>query len=228
MLAQLRSRAVRPALAAALLAAAGLGACGSDAEPPTPVATDQSGGAEDSWSEPEAVQGEGSPDGDDPGAGAIRDAAALLADLRARVAEGRGHADASFQRSVQDVAAVLWDLSDAKAASVLARTGVQGHMQVLAVAGDVSRWLTESDDARAGYEKSHPTDVAIHDAFLAAAARGPDQYRVWCEEDAHQLLARHREASMRRVMKREFPDRVPRKRIDAPDDGARDRLDQGR
>lgn len=208
-------------LVAGLLAgllAGSLAGCGGDAPSDPSADTTESDGA---WSEPQGAQVSGSPDGDDA---AVRDASALLADLRARVAEGRGHADAGFQRSVQDVASVLWDLSEPGAASILVRGGSQGHMQILAIAGDVSRWLAESEDARATYERSHPTDVAIHDAFLAAAAGGPDAYRAWCEGEAHDLLANHREASIERVMRDRLPDKVPRKRVDDPND----RRDQGR
>jgi len=203
-----------------------LAGCGADAPTgPAPDATE----AEGAWSEPQGTRGSGSPDGNDA---AVRDASALLADLRARVAEGLGHADVGFQRSVQDVASVLWDLTDQGGAAALIHAGTQGHMQILAIAGDVSRWLAESEGARATYQKSHPTDVAIHDAFLAAAARGPEAYRTWCEEEAHALLGRHSEASRERVMRDRLPDQVPRKRVDSPNDrpgdSPRERLDQGR
>jgi len=176
---------------ALVAAVALLAGCGGQ-EAPDPAAEP----ADEEWSAPEPVAGSGSPDGDE----AVRSAGSILADLRTRIAEGRGHADPTFQKNVQDVAAVLWDAR----ADPATLAGAQGHMQIAAIAGEVSRWLAESAGARAEREQSNPTDVAIHDAFLAAAGQGPEAYRAWCADEGARLLAQHREARYRKV----FPPRV--------------------
>ena len=176
------------ALAAAVALLAGCG--GQDAPEPATEPTDEE------WSAPEPIAGSGSPDGDE----AVRSADSILADLRTRIAEGQGHADPTFQKNVQDAASVLWDAQ----ADPATLAGAQQHMQIAAIAGEVSRWLAESEGARAEREKSNPTDVAIHDAFLTAAGQGPEAYRAWCAGEGARLLGEHREARYLKV----FPPRV--------------------
>jgi hypothetical protein len=137
------------------------------------------------WSDPAGSHAQGSPDGD-----GTTSAEVLLAKLRGRVAEGSGHADPSFERDVGDVAAVLWAPDPESGALEAARV----HMQVANIAGEVGRWLAASESARAERTKSHPTDVALHDAFLAAAAKGPDVYRAWCAGEGARLLEEHADA----------------------------------
>ena len=169
-----------------------LAACGGDDEAPKPT---PEGGGEADWSRPTEAAASGSPDGD----GAhVRTPDELLEDLRTRVASGRGHSDPSYQRSVENVASVLFDTgADASEEDLL---GARSHMQVAAIVGEVGGWLAASKEARAEREKSHPTDVAIHDRFLEVAVGGPDAYAVWCRTDAPELLKAHREATYARLM----------------------------
>jgi len=175
-----------------VLLACFLGACGDDpTEPENDSTTAESGTEEAPWSEPAVVEGVGSPDGD---GSPVKSAESLLTALRSRIDEGRGHSDPSFDKNVQDVAAVLW----ASDASVEVRQAAQVHMQVAAIAGEVGRWLSASEGARAEREASNPTDVALFDAFLVAAGKGPEAYRTWCSTDGAKLLEAHAEAAYRR------------------------------
>ena len=104
---------------------------------------------------------------------------------------------------MQDVAAVLWE-ADAKG---VVSPAAQVHVQVAAIAGEVGRWLTASDTARVEREASNPTDLALHDAFLAASKEGPDAYRLWCSNAGANLLEKHAEAAYLR----HFPPRGKQK-----------------
>jgi hypothetical protein len=183
---------LRPLSRGVLLGAVlALCACGADEKAPAPGG-DGSPGAE--WSRPTGVPGEGPPGGDV----GVRSAEDLLADLRARVLSGRGHADAAFQKSFEDVAVVLWDGgTQAEEAEVL---GARAHMQVATIAGEVGGWLAASEGARTQLAGSDPTDLEIHDRFVEVSAQGPDAYKAWCQEDAQQLLREHREAVITRMM----------------------------
>lgn len=162
-----------------------VGGCGEEASEP-PAERDPT------WSDP-AVDGDyGSPDGGS--ADGVTSAETLLERLRRRVAEGTGHADPSFERQVGDVAAVLW--SDEAEGPALEAARV--HTQVVNIAGEVGRWLATSESARAERTKSHPTDVALYDAFLRAAARGPQAYRAWCAAQGARLLREHADAQYRK------------------------------
>lgn len=190
-----------------VLGAGGLSGCGDDAAGP---ATADTGAAGTEWSAPVVADGTDSPDGPRDG---VRSADELVADLRSRIASGQGHADASYQQSVEDVAAVLWDTSTFAGL----RAGIEAssaHQKVAAIAGDVSRWLAATPSARAERSQSHPTDVAIHDAFLASSAQGAQAYRLWCGQEALHLLEQHREAVYRKLM----PDTVRQPRADGPNE----------
>lgn len=192
-----------------VLACSGLPGCGEDASAPT---GGDSSLSDPQWSEPVAAQGSASKDASAGGSqDDVRSADELLADLRSRIAGGRGHADASYQQSVLDVAAVLWDASTAQ--GLLDGAQAMGaHQKVAAISGDVSRWLAAGPSARAQRTGSNPTDLAIHDAFLVASAKGAQAYRLWCGKQALALLEAHREAVYRKLM----PDRVRRPRVDGP------------
>jgi hypothetical protein len=173
------------ATAAVLLLALAPG-CGDDA-PPAGQPTRPPDGSP--WSEVADPTATGSPDGD-MAAGGVKSADAVLERLRARVASGEGSSDQGYQREAEAVAAVLWpgepegeDLASARV-----------HMDVATIAGDVSRWLVESEDARALREKSHGLDVEVHDAFLAASAKGPEAYKAWCAGEGQALVARRKAA----------------------------------
>ena len=161
------------ACAALTLGALVSSGCGDDEEPSgEPPGSDRS--------DPALHSGTGSPDGGT----AVKSAKELLATLHARVADGRGLADAAFERDVQSVAAVLWDL----AAGGHSPAPAQVHVQISSVAAEVGAWLAASETARAEREKSHPVDVQIHDAFLEAASCGPEAYRTWCGDAGAALL----------------------------------------
>ena len=176
-----------------VLGAVGLSGCGDDAGAPSEG--DHSGAPDPEWSRPVAPEGRGSPDGPVDG---VRGADDLLADLRTRIDEGRGHADASYQQSVELVAAVLWDAPGVGAPGDL--EAVRTHLQTAAISGEVSHWLAASPSARAERSKTNPTDLAIHDAFLAASAKGADAYRAWCGAAGVKLLREHREATYRKLI----------------------------
>ena len=167
--------------------------CGGDQGGGSGAGTEDAGEAE--WSRPAGGTAAGSPDG---APAAPRSPEALLSDLRERVAAGRGHSDVSYQRSVEDVASVLFDTGAEAPAEDL--DGARAHMQVAAIAGEVSVWLRAGADERAAREKSHPTDVAIHDRFLEVSQGGPEAYKAWCAEGAPALLRDHREATYARLM----------------------------
>lgn len=172
-----------------------LGACGDDTPPadlPEAGSSSAGGAAGEArpsgWSDPAPGVGDaasGTPDGSDAGS-----PEALLARLRARVAGGRGMADAEYERDVRDVAEVLWPSDGAPAE----RAGAQVHVQIAAIAAQVSAWLAEGENARAERSKSNPIDVEIHDAFLKASAAGGDTYRQWCEDAGATLLKKLAEA----------------------------------
>lgn len=169
------------------LLACGLAACGDD--PVDPAGAGQTPPAEDApWSAPAPVEGLGSPDGE---SSAIRSAESVLAGLRERIADGRGHSDPTFDKDVQDVAAVLWEPTAQGAAAEAA----QVHVQVASIAGEVGRWLARSETARVERAASNPTDLALHDAFLEAAGKGPEVYRAWCGDAGAKLLEKHAEAA---------------------------------
>jgi hypothetical protein len=170
--------------------------CGGDEPAGDGGASSASGKGGSEWSEP--TEAEGSPDGSRAPPALVRSPEELLVALRTGVARGQGHADASFQRSVEDVASVLFDMSAQASEADLA--GARAHMQVAAIAGEVSRWLAAEEGARAERQESHPTDVAIHDRFLEVAAGGPEAYAAWCREEAQKLLLDHREATYARLM----------------------------
>jgi len=167
----------------------GLVGCGED-EPSSPGEAAGSGEASD----PEAGWGDhaggetaaGSPDGAGGAGSGVDDTSreGLLATLRARVAEGRGMADAAYQHEVRDVAEVLWPVDG----SPEERAGAQVHMQVAAIAAQVGGWFAAEEAARAERTASDPVDVKIHAAFLKASAAGPDAYRVWCSGEGAVLL----------------------------------------
>ena len=169
----------------------GLPGCGDDPAP-------QPGEPEPGWSDPAADGGVGHPDGGT--ADGVTSAETLLARLRKRVAEGKGHTDPTFERLVGDMASVLWE-PDAQGAELEA---ARVHMQVANIAGEVGRWLAASASARAERSKSHPTDVALFDAFLAATAAGPESYRTWCGEEGARLLKAHADAQYRRHFPQRF------------------------
>ncbi|MDA1196263.1 MAG: hypothetical protein O2894_13930, partial [Planctomycetota bacterium] len=121
-------------------------------------------------------------------------AAGLLAALRRRVAEGRGLAEAGYEEQVRDVAEVLWPADG----SAEIRAPAQVHMQVAAIASEVGGWLAATADARAEYEQTHPTDVGLHDAFLAAAGNGPEAYAAWCAGAGRAQLEAHADARRKR------------------------------
>ncbi len=182
--------------------------CGEDGPAPAPSAEGGPPAAESDWSDPspgtgatgrpEPVEGAGAATGT-PDGSAVGSPEALLARLRARVAGGRGMGDADYERDVRDVAEVLWP-SDADAA---ARAGAQVHVQVAAIAAEVSGWLAAGEDARAARAKTNAVDLEVHDAFLAATAGGPDAYRSWCEAAGAALLKKLAEARRARF----FPPR---------------------
>jgi hypothetical protein len=185
----------------ALVAALALAACGDD--DPAPDA-DAPGGwsdvapAEGARSEGAAGTAVGSPDGEAaPTPGGVKSPEIVLERLRARVASGEGHSDPTFQREAEAVALVLWPEGE-DAVGGAALQAARRHVEVAVIAGDVARWLTTTV-ARTEREASHPTDVAIHDAFLAAAARGPSAYTTWVEGPAADLLTAHREAVRRKM-----------------------------
>ena len=167
-----------------------LAGCGDDEAPADPPAATPGPNADGgpAWSGPAPGVGDaatGTPDGAEAGS-----ADALLARLRGRVAGGRGMADQEYESDVRDVAEVLWP-SDADPA---ARAGAQVHVQIAAIAAQVSGWLAEGENARAERTASNPIDVEIHDAFLKASAAGADTYRQWCEDAGATLLKKLAEA----------------------------------
>ncbi|MDF1702869.1 MAG: hypothetical protein P1V36_17095, partial [Planctomycetota bacterium] len=109
-----------------------LAGCGE--EPAAPIEAPPPGTeAEAGWSDhaggEQPATAEGTPDGPES-----RTPDALLARLHGRVADGRGLGDATYERDVRDVAEVIWP-ADAPAAE---RAGAQVHMQLAAVAAEVS------------------------------------------------------------------------------------------
>ena len=99
-------------------------------------------------------------------------------------------ADADYERDVRDVAEVLWPADGTPEQ----RAGAQVHVQLAAIASQVSGWVAEGDEMRAERMKTNPVDFEIHDAFLDATAAGPDTYRSWCEDVGAGLLKKMAEA----------------------------------
>ena len=69
----------------------------------------------------------------------------------------------------------------------------QVHGEVCIIAGQIGKWLA-GGEAREALAKTHPTDLAIYDGFLAAAAKGTDVYKAWCGKEAVALREAHRQA----------------------------------
>ena len=110
--------------------------------------------------------------------------AGLLADLSARVADGRGISDGTWTMDVQEVAMALWP-DDVSPAALRARVD---HTNLAHIAGDLARRMAQDPSVRAQTEAQDPSSLAIHDAFVAASATGPDAYRRWIEDEGHDLL----------------------------------------
>lgn len=154
---------------ALLLVTLGLSGCGeaeNEAQAPD-------SGASTDWSDPAAPGdvGTGSPDGD-----GSKPAGEVLTRLHTRLASGEGNSGPSFQQDVEAVAAVLWGAATDPKDTAPARV----HVEVCNISGEVSRWLAASDEARAERTKSHPHDVGLHDAHVAALGAGADGYKAWC------------------------------------------------
>lgn len=142
-----------------------LTACGEEAASPEPPAT---------------VPSEASRAGTDD----------LLEDLRIRLDGGSEVVDDAWIRAVGEVAVLLWP--DASGSANAAR---RTHHNLGLIAGDVTvQLLVEGEGGRARFAERDPTSLAIHDAFRAALAEGPDAYRAWVEGEGRRLLERRMEA----------------------------------
>lgn len=114
----------------------------------------------------------------------------LLEDLRTRLDGGGEVLDDAWIRAVGEVAVLLWP--DASGSANGAR---RTHHNLALIAGDVTvQLLVEGEGGRARFAQRDPTSLAIHDAFRAALAEGPDAYRAWVEGAGRQLLERRMEA----------------------------------
>lgn len=154
-----------------------LPACGDD----LPAAKEAGqASAPPGWSAPRAA-------GDPEGGELPVDADAALARLRERVRDGTAAADAGWEVELRVATELLFDVAKAD-------EGVRVHLDVVRTAADVARWLREGPDARARVAREQPTDLSLHDAFLAEGARGAQHYRDWCRADGAELLRRHAEA----------------------------------
>jgi hypothetical protein len=100
------------------------------------------------------------------------------------VTEGGGISDATWTREVEEVGLALWpDTTDADALAAR-RT----HTNLSHIAGDMAKWLTQGQEARADWLARDPTSVTIHDAYATAVGQGVEAYRVWVEGDGRRLL----------------------------------------
>lgn len=107
----------------------------------------------------------------------------LLARLRQRVVEGTALNDRSGSEDASQLRALLW-------ASGAPGRGPDLHQMLVVVAGAIARELTSGEGARERVTASDPVSVEIHDAWVAAAAQGPDAYRTWCEGEGARLFER--------------------------------------
>ena len=116
----------------------------------------------------------------------IRD---LLARLRARVVAGTGLGDAEWGQDVAHLGILLWPTQPTDAA----RLAVNDHVHLTSVAGDVGRDLARSPEDRSRWAQSDAVSIEIHDAWLVAAQREPDDYRTWIEGAGATLAKRLRD-----------------------------------
>lgn len=133
------------------------------------------------------------PDGAAGGAGASAPAsanepgaAALLKRLRERAATGTAMADAAWNQDVAQLQRLLWP----GMAAADAERGSRTHVSLSHVAGSVGAWLARDEAARALEAEPDAISREIHQAWLAATAGPPDDYRDWCLGRGAALLQR--------------------------------------
>jgi hypothetical protein len=132
-------------------------------------------------------------------------AALVLRALEARVRGGEGSSDATWGPDVNAVALALWPIDRDQPDPAHAEAH-RLHASLSHVAGDVARLLHVGPEARADLAERDPGSLAIHDAFLAAAARAPKEYAGWVTGEGRALL----EDLARRRMEALAGERPPR------------------
>jgi hypothetical protein len=112
-------------------------------------------------------------------------AQAAWEDFAAMVAEAKGIAGPEWTDVVQRAAAGLWPGTGADDLEAQARRKL--HSDLSNIAGDVAR-------DRAHFAAGDPSSVEIHDAFVAAVARGRAAYAEWVAGEGAALLRRRIDA----------------------------------
>ena len=128
-----------------------------------------------------------------PDAGATE----LLGRLYRSVALGPALTTSDFSLDVVHLRELLWPDLAVEGAEPAALT----HVRASHVAGAVAAQLVADPGAREGLVKDDPFGLALHDAWVAVAAGGPERYRAWCAGEA-QGLFRQREEELQKLFER--------------------------
>jgi|GEM_PF-5014311 len=121
----------------------------------------------------------------------------LLGRLYRSVALGPALSTQAFSLDVVHLREQLWPDLALEGAEPAALT----HVRASHVAGAVAAQLASDPGARDGLAKDDPFGLALHDAWVAVAAGGPERYRAWCAGEA-QALFTQREQELQKLFER--------------------------
>lgn len=152
-----------------------LSGCGEEGPGPGAGAPDPKDAPAPDWSLPEA---DGAPE---HATWATPEEA--LAHLSAVLVGGTAAGRVGWEEELRRATELLYDVSEPD-------EGLRVHLDAARIAAEVSGWLAAGPEERERVTREHPTDLAVHDALIAHAARGVSAYREWTRGAGAALLAR--------------------------------------